>query len=392
MKILFTIIIVLFTTVVSAQNKTQPKYINAIVGFYNLENLFDTIDDPKIDDQEFLPNSPKKYNTFAYNRKLKNMATVIKQIGTAENPDGLALLGVVEIENATVIKDLIATDSLVNRNYKYVHFNSPDARGIDVGLIYSPKYFTVINAKPHHVELPDKHPTRDILVVQGDLVGDTVFVLVNHWPSRRGGSNSFDLNNKEKAYNRNTKITYDRVSGVTYQSGVELNENDALQNDGEVMSRPARAAAAKACLAVTDSIYKKYPKTKIIIMGDLNDDPTSPSVAEVLNAKEKPEEVTKKGIYNPMIAYFKKGYGTLAYNGKWNLFDQLMYSQSLLDQTQTNGWFFYSAHIFGRDFLITKKGNYKGYPRRSWVGDYWLGGYSDHFPVYSILVRALPTE
>ncbi len=388
MKFLFLSCFTLIYLTNTAQQKKEPSYISAIIGFYNLENLYDTIDDPKIDDQEFLPNSAKKYNTFAYNRKLNNMATAIKNIGLAESPDGLALLGVVEIENETVLKDLAATDSLKDRNYQYVHFNSPDARGIDVGLLYQPKYFTVISARSHHVTLPDKHPTRDILVVKGDMVGDTVFVLVNHWPSRRGGSNMFDLNNKERSYNRNTRVTVDRVNGVQRQGGTELTDNQSLQTGGEEMSRPAREAAAKACVAVMDSIYALNPNAKIIVMGDLNDDPNSPSVTNIIQAKDNAVDVQPKGMYNALGNFFKKGYGTLAYNGKWNLFDQLMFSHSFLNQQQIGGWFFYSAHIFARDYLINQKGDYKGYPKRSWVGNYWNSGYSDHLPVYSVLVLA----
>jgi hypothetical protein len=392
MKYLLILLFLANSIFTYAQQKSEVEYINALAGFYNLENLFDTINDPKIDDEEFLPNSEKKYNSTAYWRKLNNMAKVIKSIGITDNPEGLALLGVVEIENATVLKDLAATDSLKDRNYQYVHFQSPDARGIDVGLLYNPKYFSVLKAWPHQVTLPDKHPTRDILVVKGDLVGETVYVLINHWPSRRGGSNSFDLNNKERAYNRESRVSYDRVTGVTRQGSTELTDNTGLKIDNGETSSPAREAAAKECMKVIDSIQAQNPNAKILIMGDLNDDPTNKSVSEVLLAKFDPKEVLQKGIYNPLASFFKKGYGSLAYGGKWNLFDQLMFSQSFLDKTQLNGWFFYSAHIFARDFLINQKGDYKGYPKRSWVGNTWNEGYSDHFPVYSILVRALPTQ
>jgi Endonuclease/Exonuclease/phosphatase family len=389
MKYLFLALGILCSMWSIAQQK-EPSYISAVAGFYNLENLFDTINDPKIDDEEFLPKSEKKYDTYAYWRKLNNMAKVIAGIGKDNNPDGLALLGVVEIENATVLKDLCATDSLKDRNYQYVHFQSPDARGIDVGLIYSPKYFTVIDAYPHKVTLPDLHPTRDILLVKGDLVGDTVFVLVNHWPSRRGGSNRFDLGNKEQAYNRNSRVVVDRVSGVSRQNGSELTDSDGLRSDGEELTRPARAAAAKACKFLVDSIQATNPNAKVLIMGDLNDDPTSPSVKDVIMAKSDIAEVQPKEIYNALGGFFKQGYGSLAFNGKWNLFDQLMFTQAFLDKKQLNGWFLYSAHIYARDFLINQKGDYKGYPKRSWVGNNWNNGYSDHLPVYSILLRALP--
>jgi Endonuclease/Exonuclease/phosphatase family len=379
-KLLF--VLVMSSTFLMSQQKAAPQYISAVVGFYNLENLFDTINDPSINDEEFLPLSEKKYNSYAYYRKLNNMAKAIKGVGIDNNPEGLALLGVVEVENATVLKDLCATDSLKDRNYQYVHFDSPDERGIDVGLLYNPKYFTVLKAIPHHVTLPDKHPTRDILVVKGDFVGETVFVLVNHWPSRRGASsNNFDANNKSNAYNN---------SGGDKTNQVSVNN---VSSDGEEQSRPAREAAAKACMFVIDSIQKENPNAKIMVMGDLNDDPNSPSVKDVMAVKYEIADVRQKQIYNALGKFFIDGKGTLgslAYKGKWNLMDQLMFTHPFLDTKQLDGWFFYSAHIFYRDFLINQKGDYKGYPHRSWAGNKWINGYSDHLPVYSILVRALP--
>ncbi len=380
-KITFFLVFLFSSNYITAQQKAATQYISAVVGFYNLENLFDTINDPKINDEEFLPQSEKKYNSITYFKKLNNMARAIKGVGVDNNPEGLALLGVVEVENATVLKDLCATDSLKDRNYQFVHFDSPDERGIDVGLIYNPKYFTVINAVPHKVILPDKHPTRDILVVKGDFVGETVFVLVNHWPSRRGSNNSFDAGNKASAYNHNIN---DNINKVT------INNNTNIDGDE---SSPARETAAKACMLVIDSIQKENPNAKIIIMGDLNDDPNSPSVKDIMAVKYELADVQPKQIYNALGKFFIEGKGTLgslAYNGKWNLMDQLMFTQPFLNTKQLNGWFFYSAHIFYREFLINQKGDYKGYPHRSWVGNKWINGYSDHLPVYSILLRALP--
>ncbi len=365
----------------TAQNK-QPQYISAIVGFYNLENLFDTINDPKIDDEEFLPSSAKKYNSVIYRNKLDNMAEAISGIGTDVNTDGLALLGVVEIENETVLNDLAATEKLKGRNYQYVHFNSPDARGIDAALLYNPKYFTVLEAWPHRVTLPDKHDTRDILVVKGDFVGDTIVVIVNHWPSRRGGSNNADLQNKESAYNRNN-------TWRERQSQIELNSNQGLRTSGEEISRPNRLAAARACMSIIDSVQAQNPNAKIMVMGDLNDDPNSPSVEKVLQAKADMAEVQPRGLFNPFAQFHKQGYGTLVFNGKWNLFDQVMFTQPWLNQQQTTGWFLYKSHIYYREFLIQKEGDYKGYPKRSWSGDKWINGYSDHLPVYNVLVRVV---
>jgi predicted extracellular nuclease len=377
---LFVVLLTVANLFCNAQQ--QPQYISAIAGFYNLENLFDTINDTRIDDEEFLPGSEKKYNTAAYNRKLSYMAKAIAGIGTDVNPEGLSLLGVVEIENETVLKDLLATTELKDRQYQYVHYNSPDARGIDVGFIYNPKYFTVLESYVHTVVLPDKHPTRDILVVKGDFVGDTVFVLVNHWPSRRGGNNTGDLASKENAYNRNSTFR-DRQNEINLSGS-------GLRSDGEEMTRPARLAAARECKSIVDSIYLKYPKAKVMIMGDLNDDPTSPSITNGLLAKDDMATVKPGDIYNPFSQYLKQGYGTLVFGGKWNLFDQIMFTQPWLDQQQQNGWFLYKSHIFYRDFLIEQKGDYKGYPKRSWVGNRWNDGYSDHLPVYTVLVRVLP--
>jgi hypothetical protein len=394
MKILAVCFSMLFAFFGYAQQNTkQTQYINAIVGFYNLENLYDTIDDPRIDDEEFLPKSGKKYNTFAYNRKLQNMANVIKGIGTDQNPEGAALLGVVEIENKGVLQDLVNNDSLKSRNYQIVHFDSPDARGIDVGLLYNPKYFTLKTASKHTVTLADKHPTRDVLLAQGDFVGENIYVMVNHWPSRRGSSNSYDLSQKERAYNRNNRTFVDRnTSQVTRQERTDLSENEGLQAQGGETSNGSREAAAKVCKKLTDSIYAVNPKAKIIIMGDLNDDPINTSLTKVLQTVDDAANVPEKGLFNIFGNTYKKGYGSLAYNGKWNLFDQIIVSQSFINQEQLNGWFFYSAHIYARDFLINQKGDYKGYPKRSWVGNNWNEGYSDHFPTYTVLAMGFTEE
>ena len=222
----------------------KQKYKVAIVGFYNLENLYDTVNNPMISDEEFLPGGPKNYNTRIYNDKLTKLATVISQIGTDMNPDGPALLGVAEIENDTVLRDLAKHPLLQKRSYDIVHYNSRDARGVDVALYYNPKYFTPEQSDKLFVQLPggskDSYFTRDVLWVKGKMDGETVHVYVNHWPSRSGG---------------------------------------------EERSAPAREAAAAVVKHHTDSILKGAPNAKIIIMGDLNDDPINTSVAVVLKAK-----------------------------------------------------------------------------------------------------------
>jgi len=335
----------LFIVVNSFAQKQQYK--SAIIAFYNLENFYDTIDNPNINDEDFLPNGPKNYNSKVYWTKVEHLATVVSQIGTDFNADGIAMIGVAEIENDTVLNDLIHHPLLKNRNYKIVHYDSKDIRGIDVALLYNPKYFTVINSKKLFVHLPEgaksAYFTRDVLWVKGILNGDTIHVFVNHWPSRVGG---------------------------------------------EQRSAPGRAAAAQVDKNFIDSIEAHQPNAKIIVMGDLNDDPVSPSITKVLGAKANIDAVKPGELYNPWINMYKKGIGTLAYQDAWGLFDQIMLTYSWLDKNQT-GYFFYQQHIFNKEFMVENIGKYKGYPMRTWDGNVYRGGYSDHFPTYIILLKKI---
>jgi endonuclease/exonuclease/phosphatase family metal-dependent hydrolase len=339
------VLIYLFSYVCSFAQKQQYK--SAIVAFYNLENFYDTVDNPNINDEEFLPNGPKNYNSKVYWTKVEHLATVISQIGTDINPDGPALLGVAEIENDTVLNDLIHHPLLKLRNYSFVHYDSRDIRGVDVALLYNPKYFKVLESRKLFVHMPTGAKqtffTRDVLWVKGLLNGDTINVFVNHWPSRVGG---------------------------------------------EQRSAPGRAAAAQVDKNFIDSIEKINPDSKIIVMGDLNDDPISPSVTKVLGAKENMEDVKPGELYNPWIDMYKKGLGTLAYQDAWGLFDQIMINYPWLNKNQT-GFFYYQPHIFNKAFMIENIGRYKGYPMRTWDGNIYRGGYSDHFPTYIILLKKL---
>jgi hypothetical protein len=260
-------------------------------------------------------------------------------------PDGVAILGVAEIENRKVLEDLVIQQKLKDRKYQIVHYNSPDARGIDVALLYNPAYFKVIDSAPLNVPLknPDGSPyaTRDVLWVYGLFNGEPLHVFVNHWPSRRGG---------------------------------------------EEASAPNRALAAGVARTKIDSILKVQPDAKIMVMGDLNDDPLSPSVVKVLNASSDIPKLKKDQLYNPWTDYYKKGIGTLAYNDAWNLFDQIIISQPFLKKDQ-DGFFFQKAVIFNKPFLVQKSGRYKGYPFRTYDFDNYVNGYSDHFPVYVVLLK-----
>ncbi len=343
-KILYLSVLLVSSLFTVAQKK---EYKTAVISFYNLENLYDTVNNPITNDEEFLPTGVRNYNTPVYMDKINKLATVISQIGKEVNADGPAILGVAEVENDTVLNDLVHHVLLEKRNYRIVHYDSKDIRGVDVGLLYNPKYFTVDASDKLFVQLPggskDAYFTRDILWVKGKLDGETVHVYVNHWPSRSGG---------------------------------------------EKRSDPARQAAAAVCKHHIDSIAQLEPNAKVIIMGDLNDDPINASVADVLGAKGKQKDVRPGGFFNPWTELYKKGIGTLAYQDAWGLFDQIIISQPFLDKEQ-NGFFFYQQHIFQREFMVENKGRYKGYPMRTWDGNSYRGGYSDHFPTYLVFLKTV---
>lgn len=342
-KLLLVIVCVVKILTATAQEKKQYKV--GLIGFYNLENLYDTVNDPNKNDEEFLPEGANRYTPKVYIDKLGKLEEILSQIGTDVSPDGLSLVGCAEIENDAVLKDLSATPKLKSRNYKIVHYDSPDERGVDVALLYNPKYFTPIFSEPLFVDIKNddgtQRFTRDVLYVTGKYNGETIHVFVNHWPSRRGG---------------------------------------------EEASAPNRAKAAGVVKAKLDSIQQKDASAKIIIMGDLNDDPVSPSVTEVLGSVGDMRDVKEKGLFNPWVAYYKEGIGTLAYNDSWNLFDQIIISQPWLEKNQA-GFFFKEARIFKKEFMIQKSGRYKGYPLRTYDFGRYIGGYSDHFPTYLILYK-----
>lgn len=324
----------------------QDVYQVVGVGFYNVENLFDIIDDPEKDDEEFTPEGPKNYTEAVYGQKLQNLARVISVMGTDVSPDGIALLGLSEIENEGVVRDLLEQPGLKERDYGIIHYESPGNRGIDVGLIYQKKYFFPMNSRSLPVrffEDGEARTTRDVLLVSGLLDGDTVHVFVNHWPSRRGGV---------------------------------------------ARSQPFRNAAAMTCKLAIDSLRQRYTAPKVILMGDLNDDPVSPSVRQILRAERKERKAIQTGMFNPMYDFYRKGVGTVAWNDAWNLFDQILISDAWLPKDQ-EGYFFYKAGVFQQPWLHQKTGQYKGYPFRSFVGDSFTGGYSDHFPVYAFFVKKM---
>ena len=335
---------ILLATTISAQEK---QYKVAAVGFYNFENLFDTLDTPDKHDTEFTPQGNNRYNTAVYREKLGNLAKVVSELGTDLSPDGAAILGVAEIENRSVLEDFVKEPKIRDRKYEIIHYESPDFRGIDVALLYQPKYFTPTSSKavPLLIYNDDGSPrvTRDILFVSGNFDGEPIHILVNHWPSRRGG---------------------------------------------ESATAPYRNAGAKICKEIADSLTRVDPYAKVLILGDLNDDPTSPSVRKVLEAERYAEKVRKRGFFNPMYDLFKRGFGTNAYRDAWSLFDQIILTQGFLSKN-TDGYRYHKAVVHNKKYLIQKTGRFQGYPYRTFSYGKYIGGYSDHLPVYVYLLKEI---
>lgn len=335
------------TSIYNAQEKRNYK-INT-VAFYNLENLFDYEDDPITFDDDRTPSGKDHWTKEIYEAKLKNMAQVISEIGADITGTAPALIGVCETENRRVLEDLVNQDALLLHNYGIIQFDSPDRRGIDVALLYQKRVFTPTHYKAIPLYIYDDNDiskrvyTRDQLLVSGMLDGELIHLIVNHWPSRSGG---------------------------------------------EARSRPKRIKAAKLNKQIIDSLFSNDPYAKIITMGDLNDDPTSPSVKDYLKAKKKKENLHIKELYNPMEQMHKKGMGTLAYRDAWNLFDQMIISTELTKEDYSS-YRFYKAGIYNKSYLANPRGRYKGYPYRSYADGGFTGGYSDHFPVYLYLIKEI---
>lgn len=346
-KVLF---LLLLTFTFSFDIFAQQEYKMGMVGFYNLENLFDTINDPNIDDEEFLPNGKNMWNTHKYLKKLENMSYAISTIGTDPNgkfysPDGLAVLGLSEMENRQVLEDLVAQPSIKDRNYQIVHYDSPDRRGVDVALIYNPKYFKVTNTKSYKLQVPGQPNfiSRDQLVVTGLFDDEEMTFIVMHWPSRYGG---------------------------------------------EKRSMPGRVAAATLCRHITDSIMSEKPEAKIVMMGDLNDYPTNKSITDHLRAKGSAKEMTNDDFFNPMYELHKKGIGTNYYRDVKGVLDQTIITKSLMN-TGFDTYQMFMPMVHDKEFLKQHGGRYNGYPWRTFGSGIWLGGYSDHFPVYMILLKKI---
>ena len=341
------ILIVVISINSIAQEKRNFKIHT--IAFYNVENLFDTINDVNKND-EASPIMEIKFNrSEIYNKKVNNMARVIADIGTDLVKKSPSIVGLCEVENRNVIEDLLKDKNLEDKNYEIIHYDSPDERGIDVAMIYNEDVFKITSTKSHELIIYDnksskRNYTRDQLVVSGLLEGELIHLIVNHWPSRSGG---------------------------------------------EERSRAGRMAAAELNKKIIDSLQGKYKDAKIITMGDFNDDPHDDSMKKILNAKKHIKDVEENGIYNPMETILSdQGIGTNAYRDVWQLFDQILVSKPFLDKNY-DSYQFYKAGVFNKSYLINKSGRYKGYPFRSFSWGSFTGGYSDHLPPYIYLIKEI---
>jgi exonuclease III len=360
---------VLFITilpfVIKAQNSGTADAKSIIVGFYNFENYYDTTNQLNVADEEFLPNSPKQYNSVRFKNKSSQLASVIYGIGKINNANGISLLGIAEVENKMVLKKLADEPMIKKYTYQFIHFDSKDSRGIDVALMYQPAHFKPYQYRSYSLT-DDTHfttyATRDILYVQGELDKTWVHILVNHWPSRRGGENA---------------------------------------------SAEKRFWAASVCKRIMDSIENRDPKAKFIVMGDFNDNPNNKSLKHLK-------------MYNPFLKLFNRGLGSMAYRDSWSLFDQILLNANWRMEKEKTGHssknattnplfqpavdninsynstntppsaysnfelIYCKSMIYRSSALTEQHGKYQGYPKRTWNGDQFNGGYSDHYPAVII--------
>jgi hypothetical protein len=377
--------------------QSKPKVVGTTVGFLNVENLWDTIQSADYIDgtkaisnpafhrsvpldsiqfldvtekdykglwndeslmgkkvvryqglsDDFTPKSNKNYGKIIYAKKLHNVAKVISEMGAQYTGKPPAVVGMIEVENRQVIQDVINQPELAKYDYGIIHYNTYDYRGIDVAIIYQKRMFTPSKSYKKEVvifnEEGHRSYTRDVLVVTGYLNNEKVAFFMNHWPSRRGG---------------------------------------------EVKSSISRNAAAAVLKKEMDEISAAEPGIKMFAMGDFNDDPVDDSLLEHLQAVGKEKDLSDKKPYlNLMYPLFKKGVASLAYRDSPNLFDQIIVSRNLISDKVGSSFSVMKAEIFAPAYLIGTEGNYKGYPFRSWVGDTFTGGYSDHFPAFVVLQK-----
>lgn len=316
-------------------SEETPKDNVFTLAFYNLENLFDIYDDPATNDDEFTPTGEKKWNYDRYRNKINNLSDVIVNIGQTHSAYTPVIVGVAEVENENVVRDLVQSKALSAHHYDYVHYDSPDHRGIDVALLYRKDRFEVLKSCVHPVVIYQQNGirdyTRDILHVTGELNGERMHVLVNHWPSRTEGI-------RETKYKRMT--------------------------------------ASETCYFLVSKIQQDEPDARIIIMGDFNDEFSDDSVSNLMR---------NHTLHNPMQSLSDKGFGSSYSQNRWYLFDQIIFTKNFYDRIPQKHRLKYTE-VYDVRFIKTWKGKRKDTPFRTYIGRWHQGGYSDHFPVCSYLM------
>ncbi len=317
-------------------------------GVFNDENLKGKkVIRPQILSTDFTPLSAKRWDETKYKDKVSRVAKLISELGRQYTNTSPAIVGLVEVENRQVVEDLIKEPVLAKDDYGIVHYNSYDARGIDIAMIYQKKRFVPENMWKKEIKIFNdegrKIYTRDVVCVVGKLDGEHVAAFMNHWPSRSGGSATNKLRN----------------------------------------------AAAEVLRKEMDSLRTMDPNIKLFAMGDFNDDPVDASVAKYLGATGDIDKISEKTPYfNPMWKLFKNGVASLAYRDAPNLFDQIIVSPNIITNAKlTPKYSMFKTEVYAPAYLVNSSGQWKGYPLRSWDGDTYTGGYSDHFPVFTVLQR-----
>ncbi len=339
-RIFLTALGILLFTGISAQKKDQVLTLM----FYNVENLFDTESHPEKQDDEFTPGSEKAWDLEKYDKKLNDIASVVKAVNKDELPE---IVGLCEVENLKVLEDLVQTRDLRRGNYGIVHHESPDTRGIDCALLYNMEEFRVISSEAIPVYFPfdSSLTTRDILYVEGKTSdNETLHLLINHWSSRWGGQ-------KE--------------------------------------SEPKRIYCAVTLRKAVDMIMNRDNQAKIIIMGDFNDEPTNRSLFETLLANNKRKNARDRELFNMMYdAHNLRNEGSYNYRGNWNMLDQIIVSRPVI--TDKKGWHagYDDGKILKADFMMFHDEDRQEYvPSRTYGGPNYYGGISDHLPVYFSLIK-----
>lgn len=354
--IILSALLLMFSGIACAGQKGSTR--NYVIGFYNLENLFDIYDDPAKNDEEFLPEGKNQWTEAKYQKKISNMAKVIKAMKD-DNGRYHTILGVSEIENRLVLEDLVSDPQIADANYQIVHYDGPDRRGVDVALLYKPEQFTYLDSESipfdfndTEVEITldkeaqDYFRTRDILMVHGLIDGEHFAIYVTHLPSRIGGKGQ------------------------------------------DLRSRGAEIIYKHSCI-----MEERYPGIKTVVMGDMNDNPTDDSQAVWLHGRRTIEETRPGEFFDPFTIMLEDGYGSLAYQGEWNIYDIIQVNYNLAVAPQgglrirpivKNKYY---GRVFKKPFMTQQSGQYKGTPFRTFSGGAFIGGYSDHYPTYIVISK-----